>query len=96
MEVYTIVYTMKGCPHCEHIKELLSENNLDFISRDIDENESEYEDFKKYTGSDYVPSLLIIEQEGEDLKPYFYVPDKDYNEINEAVEIVKKHNSKVI
>ena len=96
MEIHTIIYTMKGCPHCEHIKELLEESQIDFIGRDIDDNEEEYEEFKKLTGSDYVPALLIIEKNSKEIKPYFYVPEKDFNEINEAVEIIKKHNSKVI
>jgi glutaredoxin len=96
MEVYTIIYTMKGCPHCEHIKNVLTENNIDFIGRDIDDHESEYEDFKKRTGSDFVPAMLIIEKEGEKYEPYFYVPEQHYNEIHEAVEIIKKHNFKVM
>lgn len=96
MQVHSIIYTMKGCPHCEHIKQLLDESKIDYIARDVDEHDSEYEDFKKLTGSDYVPALLIIEKDDENITPYFYVPEKHYNEITEAVDIIKKHNSKVI
>jgi glutaredoxin len=96
MKVHTVVFTMKGCPHCDHIKNLLKEQNISFHNRDIDEYEEEYEDFKKVTNSDYVPALLIIEEDGEDYRSYPYVPDEDFIEIEDAVKIIKEHNSKVM
>jgi glutaredoxin len=96
MKVHNIIFTMKGCPHCEDIKNKLNENNISFVDRDIHEHASEYDDFSKFTGSDYVPALLIVEEENDDLKSYFYVPEKHYNEINEAVEIVMLHNNKIM
>ena len=46
-----IVYTMKGCPHCTHIKEELNKNDLPFIERDIDDFEEEYDEFAKIVQS---------------------------------------------
>jgi hypothetical protein len=44
------------------------------------------------TQNDFVPALLIIEEEeGENYKSFLYAPDRDYNELTEAVEIIKKH-----
>lgn len=98
MQVHTIIFTMKGCPHCDDIKNKLNENNISFFDRDIHEYASEYDDFVKFTGSEFVPALLIVEEEenNNELKSYFYVPDKHYHEINEAVEIIKFHNNKTI
>jgi len=31
-----VVYTMKGCPFCTEFKDMLKENKIRFIDRDID------------------------------------------------------------
>lgn len=88
---------MKGCPFCEQLKNMLNENNIPFFNRDIDDHKSEYDDFKRLTGSEYVPALMILEGESEEnMNSFFYVPERNYNVIEEAVEIIKKHNSKVM
>ena len=56
----TVVYTMNGCPHCTHIKEELTKNNILFIERDIDDFEDEYEEFTKITNNEYVPALMLL------------------------------------
>jgi glutaredoxin len=86
-----IVYTMKGCPHCTDFKEMLVKEDIDFIDRDIDEYEEEYDIFSQLTESDFVPALLIIEENDDKTVPHMYVPDRDYNELTEAVDIIKKH-----
>jgi glutaredoxin len=62
-----IVYTMKGCPHCIHIKEELNKNNLPFIERDIDDFESEYDDFTKIVQNEYVPAMMLITLDENDV-----------------------------
>jgi len=88
-----IVYTMKGCPHCIHIKEELNKNNLPFIERDIDDFESEYDDFTKIVQNEYVPAMMLITlDENEEAKNVkFLAPDRDYQDIFEGVEIVKNY-----
>lgn len=86
-----IVYTMKGCPHCIDFKEMLVNENIDFVDRDIDEHEEEYDTFTQITENDFVPALLIIEENGDKFIPHMYAPDRDYNELTEAVDIIKKH-----
>jgi glutaredoxin len=90
-----IVYTMKGCPHCIHIKEELNKNNLPFIERDIDDFESEYDDFTKIVQNEYVPAMMLITlDENEEAKNVkFLAPDRDYQDIFEGVEIVKNYIS---
>lgn len=91
MNTHVVVYTMKGCPHCHELKKMLEEENIDFVDRDIDENSEEYDVFVKATQNDFVPALLIIKEGGPKMESYLYAPDRDYEELTEAVEIVKKH-----
>ncbi len=55
-----VVYTMKGCPHCVHIKEELKKNKITFIERDIEEYEEEYDEFVKVVENEYVPALMLL------------------------------------
>lgn len=86
---------MKGCPFCDEIKKKLSESNINFIDRDIHDYEDEYDDFSKITESDSVPALLIIEESVDKVEPFFYVPEKNFDLIDEAVEIIKEHNARI-
>lgn len=91
-----IVYTMKNCPFCTQFKDMLKNESITFIERDIDENKKEYDLYTKATNNDYVPALMIIENYGEANTSYLYAPERDYNVLEEAVEIIKKHTSKLI
>lgn len=86
-----VVYTMKGCPYCVEFKNLLKENKIKFIDRDIDKYSEEYELFIKATENDYIPALMIVESKNNKQKPFLYAPERDYNELTEALSIVKKH-----
>jgi glutaredoxin len=91
MSVHVVVYSMRGCPHCHDLKDMLVKEGIDFVDRDIDDNKDEYDIFVEVTKNDYVPALLIIEEEGEKYESFLYAPDRDYEELTEAVDIVKKH-----
>jgi hypothetical protein len=45
-----------------------------------------------------IPSLLIIEGNEADHKSFLYAPERNYNELTEAVDIIKGHmkNSGII
>ena len=91
MSVHVVVYTMRGCPHCHDLKDMLVKEGINFVDRDIDDNKDEYDIFVEVTKNDYVPALLVIEEEGEKYESFLYAPDRDYEELTEAVDIVKKH-----
>jgi hypothetical protein len=40
-----------------------------------------------------IPAILIIEKEGEEVSAYQYVPERDYNELTEALAIIENHRS---
>jgi glutaredoxin len=89
----TVVYTMKGCPHCTHIKEELKKNGINFLERDIDEYEEEYDEFVKVVENEFVPALMLLTLDNQD-NPHnvkLLAPDRDYNDIFEGVEMVKNY-----
>lgn len=61
--------------------------------RDIDVFEEEYNLFSEINDNDMIPALLIIETIDGNHKAYPYVPDRDYQELTEAVEIIQNHRS---
>lgn len=89
--VNVIVYTMKGCPFCEDFKKMLQEHNIKFHERDIHEHESEYDTYSKITNNDMIPALLIIEGDDKNHKSYLYAPERNFEKLDEALEIVRKH-----
>jgi glutaredoxin len=77
------VFSMKGCPHCDNLKEQLNESNIDFLELDVDEHEELYEKFSKKVDNEFLPAIMIGKTA--------FVPDRSFNTINEAVDLVKKH-----
>jgi len=94
-ELNVIVYTMEGCPFCVDFKEMLTKEGIEFYDRDIDEYKDEYDTFSEITENDMIPALLIIEGNGKNYKSFLYAPDRNYNELTEAVQIIKEHRKKV-
>ena len=77
------VFSMKGCPHCDNLKNKLKENNIEFVEIDIDDNNLLYERFSKKVDNEFLPAILIGKTA--------YVPERSCTTIDEAVELVKKH-----
>ena len=77
------VFSMKGCPHCDKLKTQLKENNIEFLELDVDQHEELYENFSKKVENEYLPALLVGNTA--------FVPEKSFNTIDEAIELVKKH-----
>ena len=81
---------MEGCPHCLIMKNKLNENKIEFIERDIDEHKSEYDMFVEATDNEYVPAFMVIKNyQSDSPSTQLFAPDRDFEEINEAVEIIK-------
>jgi len=90
------LFTMKGCPHCLDLKEMLYDEDIDFVEKDIDENDSEYEEFKSIVdGNEYVPAFLCVKIDQNKIEDYAaLVPERDFQELSEAVEMVKNFLTK--
>lgn len=94
MDKIVILYTMDGCPFCSMMKEKLNEEQIKFYERDIDEHKDEYDMFVEITKNDYVPAFMIIESEDGNPKSSLYAPDRDFNDIDEGVSIIKESITK--
>lgn len=81
---------MRGCPYCDEMKNKLNEAGLEFIERDINEHEEEYDMFVEITENDFVPAFMIIESPDESPKSHLFAPDRDYETIDEGVNIIKE------
>ena len=92
MDKLVILFTMEGCPYCVQMKEQLTESNISFVERDIRKYEEEYEMFVEITENEFVPAFMIVESpDTDDHKSYLFAPERDYNEIEEGVAIIKEH-----
>jgi glutaredoxin len=90
MDKAVVLFTMKSCPFCVELKEMLDKSNIQFVDRDIDEYEEEYNMFVNITENDYVPAFMLIEDpETEEPLTELFAPDRDFDDINEGVEIIK-------
>jgi glutaredoxin len=85
-----VVFSMKSCPFCQIMKDKLNEENIPFIEMDIEKHEEEYQMFMELVeGNEFVPALMIIDEENPDQRVTPMAPDRDYKTIEEGIEKVK-------
>jgi len=86
-----IIYTMKGCPFCTMMKEEMVKENIDFLERDIEEYEEEYDESVSVTENEYVPALMLLTIDNDDNPSNIQLlaPERDFQDIYEGVELVK-------
>lgn len=91
MDKIAVVFTMKTCPHCHDFKKMLNEAGIEFFDRDIDEYEEEYDMFVEATGNDFVPAFMLVENpESEKPNSRLCAPDRDFEDIDEGLKIIKE------
>jgi len=90
MDKVAVLFTMEGCPFCVDLKNMLKEENIPFIDRDIHKHEKEYDLFVEVTENEYVPAFMLIEApESDDPLTELFAPDRDFEDINEGFKIIK-------
>lgn len=94
-ELSVVVYTMKNCPYCHEFKNMLKEEGIEFYDRDIEKYDEEYNLFSEITKNDMVPAVMIVEGDETEYESFLYAPDRDYFELTEAVDIIKKHKKNI-
>jgi len=77
-----LIYTMKGCGHCTDLKSKLNENRIEYVNKDINIYETEYNRVSEMLGTDFIPLVKINDE--------WLVPEKDFHTINECLEKIKK------
>jgi hypothetical protein len=71
------------------LKEMLIKEGIDFVDRDINEYEEEYNLFVEVTENEYVPAFMLIESPDNEPVTELFAPDRDFDDINEGFEIIK-------
>lgn len=83
MEVTPIVFSMEGCPHCDNLKNQLKEANINFIEKDVDENERLYESFSRKVDSEYLPAVIVDKK--------VFLPERSFKTIDDGVKLIKRY-----
>ena len=94
MDKLLVLFTMKGCPWCDLMKDKLKEQHIDFIDRDIDKYDEEYKLFTDVTNNDFIPAFMVIENVEPDPVSHLYAPERDFDEIDDGINIIKEHFNK--
>ena len=78
------IYGFNGCPYCKELKEILTNEGIEFrdVDIDLDENIDEFNDRMEKTKADEVPIVKVGNQ--------LLVPNVSFNSIKEAAELTKK------
>jgi len=83
------IFTWPNCHGCINLKNTLTKESISFIDINVlsPENKKLWDDFKSQTNSDAVPQVFIQEEDNDE--GLAYVPNKDWESIDEIVEIIK-------
>jgi glutaredoxin len=87
---FAILYTMDGCPHCDKLKDIIYEGNIDVDIRNIKDHEKEYQQFVEASGSEYLPAFTLVETKDDgkhDIR--LNVPDEHFQNVEEAAKNIK-------
>lgn len=78
------VYTIKDCPYCSELKEILKNENVDYTEIDVDNpiNEEEFKKLTDFTKSYDVPQIKV--------NKHVIVPGVSFQTIREAADLTKK------
>lgn len=78
------IYSIPECPYCTELKEILTNEGVEFTDVDVNlpENEEEYDKIHEMTKSDEVPIVLVNKQ--------LLVPNVSFKSIREAADLTKK------
>jgi len=90
MDKVVVLFTMEGCPFCFEMKDMLVKEGIDFVDRDIDEYEEEYNMFVEITENEFVPAFMLIENPETEPISQLFAPDRDYQDLEDGVKIIKE------
>jgi glutaredoxin len=90
-DLNVIVFTMKGCPYCDDFKNMLTSEGITYHDRDIDKYKDEYDMFVRVTNNEMVPAFMVLEHRDDEINSFLYAPERNYNELTDAVNIIKEH-----
>lgn len=86
------IFTMSGCEECKTLKETLTRESINFIDLDITVYSDEWDMVVKSTKQNMVPTIFMKLQDGEGK---IYVPNVDFNSIEDILHIITNNNKMV-
>ena len=89
METVIAVFTLNGCGYCSDLKRKLNNLNIPFHDIEITVNRTMWENVMDQTGSDLLPTVFI--QTDRIGNGFVYTPERDFQDIDEIIEIIKKN-----
>ena len=78
------VYSTKECPYCVELKQLLDTHNLPYEVTDVDEEEKEWDEMCKTLNIEFVPTVIIVDDELDTAK--LLTPDIHFDEVQECFD----------
>jgi glutaredoxin len=91
MDKVVILFTMESCPYCHMLKEMLDKENITYYDRDIHKHKEEYDMFVEATQNEFVPVFMLIESpESEEPSTNLYAPERDFDDLEDGVTIIKE------
>lgn len=87
------LFSMDGCPHCQEMKGMLDNAEIDYEEKDIDEYDDEYEWFMKLVDdNEFVPAFLCVETDENDsvVRHMAIAPDRDYDDLGGALSKIQE------
>jgi glutaredoxin len=84
------LYSTNDCPYCIELKGMLDKVSVPYKVIDVDdkENESEWELLGKEFNAEFVPTVLVIDNDTDDAK--LFTPDIHFDEVVEAFDLIMK------
>jgi hypothetical protein len=79
---------MNGCHFCGQFKDMLKEQEITFMDRDINEHNEEYDLFRGVK-NDLVPAFMIVDDVNPTISELF-APDTDFATLEDALQIIKE------
>ena len=84
-----VLFTLKGCDHCNDLKTRLNKLNIQYQEIEINQNKELWNQVVSQTGHNVLPTVFISENKTDE--GLVYVPGRDYQSQDEIIEIIKKH-----
>ena len=76
-----IVYTREGCKYSKELKEILNEEGIKFIEKEVNKHRNEFNIVSNTVGMGIFPTILVNEN--------YILPNRDYTHIRQGVELIK-------
>ena len=78
------VYSTKDCPYCTDLKQMLDNHLIPYEVTDVDEEEKEWEEMCKTLNIEFVPTVIIVDDELDTAK--LLTPDIHFDEVQECFD----------